>query len=865
MVALPQTIGPYRIEAWLGAGGMGEVYRAWDERLERPVAIKIVRRGAELDGTARQRFRREARAAARLSHPAIVQIHDVLSWEDGEAIVMELVEGQPLSKRLARGPLPAGEAIRLGRDIARGLDAAHSHGILHRDLKADNVMVTAEGGAKILDFGLAKRLDGEASLTADCHVVGTFGAMSPEQARALPLDPRSDLFSLGTLFYEMLSGRSPFSGGSALETLTRVCTHRQIPLQELLPGLPEGLSGLVERLLEKDPGRRPGSAREVARALESLEVPGLAPERAGDGEATWVESPAAPYPRPDPPLGRRRWIPAVALLAAVAAGLLLFSWLRRPAATLYIAVPAPVVVGGRADEQVDLMASGLRIAVLRGLTALEGLSPLAPEQVDPVPGPPVALARAVAAGEVVTSRIECGAEVCRIALGRVLGRDGGLAWTEQLQVAKDKPVLMAEIVASSIRRAYGERRPRAGAPRLEVRPEDYAEYLRLRRAYEAGQQQKLTPEALARLEAVRRGSPRFVEGLVFEAEVLAHRFKESRDPADLERAEALLGEARSLAPLDPRPLSTLFGLELNRGRFDRAEAVLRELEVLQPDDSAVGVRRARLLERRGDSKRALALMREVAGRHPAWRNLFWTADLEFRLGLATDARRHLELLLARFPGSYNGRSLLAQIELLNGSPQRAAALYTEIVRADPRMTDLVNLGLSLLLLRREGEAEVRFRQARALEPANPFVALNLADTILLEGRSAEAAAHYREVLGLAARDPAASQWQLRSVSAQAFARLGRRQEAVAAVQEVLKLASDNPQALYEISLVYVLLGDRSSALFNAEKALEKGVEPRWFSFPWFDPLRVAPDFRDRLSGSAAPSRSALPADHSPTR
>src|SRR3954471_14218544 len=202
-----RAIGPYTLEKRLGAGGMGEVFQAYDRRLDRWVAIKLIRPEAAGSATARERFRREARAAARLSHPSIVQIHDIVESDESDAIIMELVEGEPLSRRIARGPLPVAEAVRLGREIAEGLAAAHAKGLIHRDLKPENVMITPDGRAKILDFGLAKRLEGEeASLTADQRVVGTFRAMSPEQAQGLPLDTRSDLFSFGLLLYQCLSG-----------------------------------------------------------------------------------------------------------------------------------------------------------------------------------------------------------------------------------------------------------------------------------------------------------------------------------------------------------------------------------------------------------------------------------------------------------------------------------------------------------------------------------------------------------------------------------------------------------------------------------------------------------------------------------
>jgi eukaryotic-like serine/threonine-protein kinase len=313
-----QTIGPYSLEKRLGAGGMGEVYQAYDRRLERWVAIKLIRPEHVESPAARERFRREARAAGGLSHPSIVQFYDIVEGESSDAIVMELVEGEPLSRKIARGPLPLDEAVRLGRQIAEGLAAAHARGILHRDLKPENVMVTAEGHAKILDFGLAKRLDEEASLTGDCTAIGSLRAMSPEQARGLPLEYRSDLFSLGILLYAMLSGHSPFQAGSTLDTMTRICTHRQPPLREIDAAVPQPVSDLVDRLLEKEAVRRPPGAREVARALEGISGPKETPFP--DGQKTLVDMPpmAPVSPPPQPPrswrLSKDAWLSRLALL-----------------------------------------------------------------------------------------------------------------------------------------------------------------------------------------------------------------------------------------------------------------------------------------------------------------------------------------------------------------------------------------------------------------------------------------------------------------------------------------------------------------------------------------------------------------------
>ena len=223
-----ERIGPYHLESPIGSGGMGTVWRAWDERLRRHVAVKQVLRGKVAQG--RERLRREARAAARLSHPAIVHVYDFLEGDDADWIVMELVRGETLRQRLDReGRLAVGRALELGREIAGGLAEAHAQGILHRDLKAANIMVTASGHARILDFGLAKRLQEDGHETAGFDqtlsipgmVLGTCFAMSPEQVLGSDLDARSDLFSLGSLLYEALTGNSPFCAEDAQATLSR--------------------------------------------------------------------------------------------------------------------------------------------------------------------------------------------------------------------------------------------------------------------------------------------------------------------------------------------------------------------------------------------------------------------------------------------------------------------------------------------------------------------------------------------------------------------------------------------------------------------------------------------------------------------
>ncbi|HEX3529292.1 MAG TPA: tetratricopeptide repeat protein [Thermoanaerobaculia bacterium] len=267
-----------------------------------------------------------------------------------------------------------------------------------------------------------------------------------------------------------------------------------------------------------------------------------------------------------------------------------------------------------------------------------------------------------------------------------------------------------------------------------------------------------------------------------------------------------------------------------------AAAAIAALEEQIPGDNRVHVLEALLAERRGRTDEALEKMRAAIRRRPGQYNLLALAKMEDRLGRMDDARRTLATLLKRFPNDRTARSLLAQFELGSGSVETAARLYAELVQTEPAFTELSNLGVAQLLLGRYDAAAASFRQALSLLPESPSAVLNLADAEWLSGRKTEAAALYQKVIDLAARDPAATFWQTQTMRAQALAHLGRRVEAVEAVQQALRAAPDNPEVIYEASLVYALVGETASARVNAERARANGYDRRWFSFPWFDGL-----------------------------
>ena len=284
-VAPGTRFGPYEISSPLGSGGMGEVYRARDTRLDRKVAIKILPVELANDAQFRVRLEREAKAISSLNHPNICTLYDVGHENGSDFLVMELLEGETLADRIDRGPLQTEDVLRYGAQIAEALDKAHRQGIVHRDLKPGNVMLT-KTGAKLLDFGLAKTASSvlaprssvveteQKALTAEGTIVGTFQYMAPEQLEGIEADARTDIFALGAVLYEMATGKRAFDGKTRTSLIAAIVSGRPTPVSQLQPLSPPMLEHVIERCLEKEPADRWQSAHDVAEELKWISAKG---------------------------------------------------------------------------------------------------------------------------------------------------------------------------------------------------------------------------------------------------------------------------------------------------------------------------------------------------------------------------------------------------------------------------------------------------------------------------------------------------------------------------------------------------------------------------------------------------------------
>jgi len=319
-------LGRYEIRSKLGAGGMGEVYRARDMQLGREVAIKVIASAFAIDKDRLRRFEQEACAAGALNHPNVLTVHDISTHDGSPYVVSELLEGETLRQRISGTPLAQRRVIEYALQIANGLAAAHEKGIIHRDLKPDNIFITNDGRVKILDFGLAKLIEPDGNQiqtdvptrridTNPGVVVGTMGYMSPEQLKGRPVDHRSDIFSFGAILYEMLSGRRAFHGDSPAETMSAILREDPPGLSQTNQSVSPAIERLVNRCLEKNPESRFHSASDLAFALDALSG-----SNAISSQTTADLASAPTHPR------ARAWVPwavaAVALLVAAIA----FAW-----------------------------------------------------------------------------------------------------------------------------------------------------------------------------------------------------------------------------------------------------------------------------------------------------------------------------------------------------------------------------------------------------------------------------------------------------------------------------------------------------------------------------------------------------------
>lgn len=898
-----ERIGPYRVIQRLGAGGMGEVVLAHDDRLDRLVAIKRLHADHAATPERRERFRREARIVARLNHPAIVAVYDVFQQRDHDYLIMEYVEGRTLRARRDAGPMAISEVLGLGHQIALGMAAAHDLGVIHRDLKAENVLITRTGRAKITDFGIAK-LHGDDAITSEGVVVGTFHAMSPEQALGRAVDHRSDLFSFGILLYEAFAGESPFHADTPFLTVQRLVMDEPRPIAELVPAIPPVLASLIHQLLAKEPVLRPRDFREVAGVLIELAGQVCDTPCHGDGaRGELARSPADSRPTEDPARSdapsvidtsadrpaavaqarlrrsphRVPWRSAAAAVAVVAALAIGYGVgggsapgaSPRPPRTR-VAVLAPQVSDAGDRPELALLAVAVRNAIVASLRARSSIE-LVPwadieSYADGVATSagrtrrPSAIRTAVAADEIVATQLVCVAASCKVTIERDAEPPAG-APPVSFQLAADSLGRPGDTVSVQLSRLYPEHPVRDATAAGSIDPRDHERYTRLVHDYWARRAGPPTGELVAELARIRERSPQSIDVVLFEAEVLRHRHYQTEDPEYARRAIALLRDADRQFPDTYDILSARFDILVAADRLDEADLVLERLATLDPDSGATHLARAKLHHKRGRLTSARDELDAAARRDPSsWRVLYHRALVSRALGDRAATRVALAHLLELSPNNYAGLSLLGHEEIEAGRLACAEQIYAELVAREPLYAESVNLGYTYNQLGRYRDAAVAFHHALALRPHDPATRLNLAESLLLSGDGDAAGVELRGLHQLLARKrDQAPDGALRGrdllVETQTLAYLGRDDPAMAAAARArvaqLVTPTARPSALHSAALVHAVLGDRELAARYTAAYLDGGGSPENLRYPWFAELRRDPVLGPRLAVSVA--------------
>ncbi len=852
---MPEQIGRYRVVRLLGSGGMGEVYEGYDDELQRPVAIKGVLH-SQLSPERRERLRREALSAAALSHPAITHVYEIVREADADWVVMEYVHGTSLADTLVAGVLAPGEIARIGTEIAEALGEAHRHGIVHRDIKTENVLLTPSGHVKILDFGLAKwvgvRSVGDGRITTDGLVVGTSRAMSPEQALGRDVDARSDIFSLGSLLYELATGKPAFRGATPMETMHQVASAAHELLAAAAPDLPDPLAEVIERCLARDPAERFATAEVAAEELRRAGATVTGATAAGPGL----------HPGRVSRRGRGYLVVAglaVAALTVAAVAALVFGLLsvRKP---LTVAV-LPVTVQGDGDAA-RLASAAVADAISSRLAQLKNVAVVAGRDVRAVVGPDKRtseIARALGVRELVEASLIQGTpgEPARIVVSR-LDHAGTVIWTERLDVGTDDLILLEDRMMTALANGYAGFSPRADARPREVTGEALAAFLEVQRRQDAGQVSNDQREEIALLERALAASPRFLDGILKLANLHRFRFDMVRDPADRDACMALLERARQLAPTDPELARAQINADVSIGDFERAERRSRELATGNPglpfawDLQGLALMRLnRFDEAERAARRAIALQ-------PFWRHLFDLADILRAKGDLAGARRVLEDILSRSPDNVTVLVRLSLVEITAGDYPAVERLSRRAVAIRGGATDYNNLAVALFYQRHFTAAADAFRQAARVAPRQPLYVAGVGDSLYWSGDADAAAKQYKQALALCddLRAHGASDGTLSLTRALCLAHLGRGAEAVLESQAALEKEPKDSYTVFIAALVAALNGDQQTCLAWTQKARELKAPPEWFSGPEFAALRRLPAFARLVpaSGGLAPSR-----------
>ncbi|WP_428819119.1 protein kinase domain-containing protein [Microbulbifer sp. MCCC 1A16149] len=836
----------YRIQSTLGAGGMGIVYLAEDLKLHRQVAIKKLKDNAASQN-ARDRIQQEARLLAQLNHPNIVALHDVLEDQGDIALVMEYIEGTTLRPWMRERSPSLQQKLSLLMQICQGLSEAHNLGIIHRDLKSDNILIAenakGEPVAKITDFGIAKsqQLD-EKTLTEENQLAGTITAMSPEQILGKPLDARSDLFSLGTIAFELLCGSRPFEKheAGALAMANRITNEAHTPPQEAWPDIPEPLAILLDKLLAKDPAQRPQNALIVYQGFELLYKQRLESE-SEDFTATMTDLFTHHKIK-----SRRRWQQVV---AGMTAALVLSAggyWGWKEFTRLepqYIAV-MPVEINGeiRGEENAKaLTRTMVRQALMNSVSQLKAsaLVSFTPKEGQDFEAQLQKL-RDKGVTDALFAKLECAQIRCEIELHRIAPAIGQIKQQTDFVFLVDKRQEAEYRIGNSAMALFPSSYANEKNEKVVMSDEDYSDYLNIISRLETKDNSVEDLTTLENLSDTYPKNPNLYRVIVEIATnlfVLTNEKKHLQTGFDIiEKAKGRDVDSASLLELELW-LSTYIG---DKKEFDR---LLKQLNKQDSPSATLLAKFARYFFMQGDYESGLSYAKEAAALNPSADNLYLVALNNAVAGNYPEARAVLEEIISAFPDHWPSYSALGNIEMESGNLSAAEIAITAIPQDLRGWRTKSNLGVTYFLQRKYPEALEAQKQVLVSVPDNLETIEGIAATYLMLGLLDLANNEFKKILDLTENSNTANELRFRAI---ALANLQQSSEAIDISHEILKKSPEDTYIHYSVAQVYAIAGEWRSANYYIEKLLDQGMSTEWFSLPAFQQLCAQPRVSEQV-------------------
>ncbi len=858
MTAQPGHVyGPYRVIRLLGGGGMGTVLLAEDPRLGRFVALKTFAGQAAAGSQGRDHLLREARAAARLTHPNIAAVHDVLDIEGELVIVFEYVEGETLAARLRRGRLAVADALHIARQLADGLAAAHAQGVIHRDLKPGNVMLTRDGRAKVLDFGIAHSLARETEETSPTLLpsaglyAGTPAYAAPEQWLGEPLGPYTDVFALGLVLFEMLGGRRPFEAESRLALMQQVIEAPRPRIREINPHVPPSVDALIHSALAPNPSQRPATARDVANVLHAIE----------QDVATVPYKPAG---RVASKVGPWSIVAIVILIGVIAALVATLRAPRRAAPinrTPVVAVlPLSNMTGSAAN---DYLAAGIADSLTTSLASLDGITVLSRAAVTGAlasKGQPSHLAKELGATYLVEGAVQQAGDRVRLNVNLVRP-DNSVEWADSVEGAFQSVFELQSRLAFSLGRVLSVQLSAAERAKLAQQPtrnsDALTEYWRGRALMERRDVKGNVDSALAAFERAIRLDQQFAIAHAARGEALWARYTDTRDPTTARQAVDAGTTALRLDPQNPQVRYSLAVSLAGSGQLDAAADELQRALALQPTFEDARIQLGRVLARQGRIDEGIAEFRKIIVSRPDYAAPYSAMGASlFEAGRYQEAAQAFQQVATLQADNAVARQQVGVSFQALGDNARALEWYQKALAIRPSAQAYSNIGAIHHEQREYSKAIAAYQQAIAIRPNARETHRNLGDAYLRMGMRREALAAYREAVRLAEIDLQVNPRDARLLASLAvyLQKAGEASKASARADEALGVAPHDFDVLRRVAQVHALAGRSQFALDMLEAALRNGLtRDALQKDDEFDNLRKLPRFQTLVKAASGGS------------